>query len=244
MNLLLISNSTNYGEPYLRWPKPYIKEFAEKHGFRKVLFIPYAGISLSLERLETSYDVYEMRVKEVFKELGLEVESIHRKKNPLKAIFEAQAIAVGGGNTFHLVYQMQLTGLMQAIAERVKGGVPYMGWSAGSNVACPTLMTTNDMPIIKPPSFECMGLIPFQINPHYLDKNPKGHGGETREARIEEFLIVNPHLAVAGLREGTLLEVSCKGIELRGARPMRLFKAGVSPQEFEPGSDISFLLKE
>jgi len=225
------------------WPRPYIKEFSEKHGFHKVLFIPYAGISLSSESLEASYDVYEMRVKEVFKELGLEVESIHRKKNPLKAVFQAQAIAVGGGNTFHLVYQMQKKGLMQAIAERVKGGLPYIGWSAGSNVACPTLMTTNDMPIIQPPSFECMGLIPFQINPHYLDKNPEGHGGETREARIEEFLIVNPHLAVASLREGTLLEVTCKGIELRGARPMRLFKAGVSPQEFEPGTDISFLLE-
>ena len=243
MNLLLISNSTNYGEPYLMWPRPFIRDFAVKHGFRKVLFIPYAGVSLSAEGLEKSYDVYEERVKAVFKELGLEIESIHHKQNPLKAVFEAQAIAVGGGNTFHLVHQMQQKGLMQAIRERVKGGLPYMGWSAGSNVACPTLMTTNDMPIIQPPSFECMGLIPFQINPHYLDKNPEGHGGETREARIEEFLIINPHLSVAGLREGTLLEVSCKGMELKGARPMRLFRANMPPQEFEPGSDLSFMLK-
>lgn len=243
MNLLLISNSTNYGEPYLMWPRPFIKAFAERHQIRKVLFVPYAGISLSGESLEKSYDVYEERVKAVFSELGLSLESIHRKQNPLKAVFEAQAIAVGGGNTFHLVYQMQKLGLMQAIRERVRGGLPYMGWSAGSNVACPTLMTTNDMPIIQPISFECMGLIPFQINPHYLDKNPEGHGGETREARIEEFLILNPHLAVAGLREGTLLEVSCHGMELKGARPMRLFRAGQPPQEIEPGSDVSFLLK-
>ncbi len=243
MNLLLISNSTNYGESYLSWPRPYISDFAKKHAFRRVLFIPYAGISLSQEGLEKSYDLYAERVKSVFAELGLEIESIHRKNNALKAIFEAQAIAVGGGNTFHLVYQMQRQGLMQAVRERVKGGLPYIGWSAGSNVACPTLMTTNDMPIIQPISFECMGLIPFQINPHYLDKNPEGHGGETREARIEEFLVLNPSLAVTGLREGTLLEISCHGMELKGQRSMRLFRAGYPPQEYEPGSDLSFLLK-
>ncbi len=243
MKLLLISNSTNYGEEYLQWPKSFISDFLNTFNVKKVLFVPYAGISLSPLGLNESYNAYEKKVKEVFISMGFEIYSIHHQTHPIKAVMEAEAIAVGGGNTFHLVYCMQKLGIMSAIRERALDGIPYLGWSAGSNVACPSLMTTNDMPIIQPPDFECMNLVPFQINPHYLDKNPEGHGGETREARIEEFLILHPQMPVVGLREASLLEVIEKKMVLKGSRAMRLFQFGHSPREFAPGSDISHLLK-
>jgi dipeptidase E len=157
-------------------------------------------------------------------------------------IQEAESIAVGGGNTFHLVAKMHDTGIMQAIKDKAEAGTPYMGWSAGSNVACPTLMTTNDMPIIQPESFNCLNLLPFQINPHYLDANPEGHGGETRQQRIEEFLVVNREMKVLGLREASLLFVEGNLMKLLGSRPLRLFEFGKEPVEFEPGSDLSQFL--
>jgi dipeptidase E len=237
MKLLLISNSTNPGEPYLDWCKNEIKNYCDTHGVKKVLFIPFAGVSFS-------YDEYEQKVKNVFNTLGLDLYSIHKEGDPLKAIQEAEAIAVGGGNTFHLVREMQRLGLMKAISERAHQGVPYMGWSAGSNVACPTLRTTNDMPIVEPKSFNCMGLIPFQINPHYLDAHPANHGGETREQRIEEFLVANKDIYVAGLREATLLLLEDQKLTLKGRNPMRVFKFGTSPVEMNPGDDIGFLLSQ
>jgi dipeptidase E len=242
--LLLISNSTNYGEPYLGWPQQYIKDFMANTGVKDILFVPYAGVGLNNESLEKSFDVYENRVQGVFSELGFNIYSIHHFDDQVDAVNKAPAIAVGGGNTFHLVAMMQSTGIMDAIRARVSEGVPYMGWSAGSNVACPSLKTTNDMPITQPHSFDCMQLVPFQINPHYLDANPSGHGGETRQQRIEEFLIVNRNMKVVGLREATLLQIEDDKIELKGAHPMRLFRFGQEPEEFEPGADISFLLKE
>ena len=147
MNLLLISNSTNAGEEYLGWPRPFISEFAAKHSIRKVLFIPYAGVNLTTEGIEASFGLYEERVSAVFKTLGIEICSIHRQPDPVTAVRNATAIAVGGGNTFHLVKMMHETGVMPEIRENVLKGTPYMGWSAGSNVACPTMRTTNDMPI-------------------------------------------------------------------------------------------------
>jgi dipeptidase E len=137
---------------------------------------------------------------------------------------------------------MQEHGIMDPMRKAVENGVPYMGWSAGANVACQTLCTTNDMPISRPPSFDCLGLIPFQINPHYLDAGPAGHGGETREQRIMEFLAVNRSMTVAGLREATLLEMENDSIALKGSRAMRVFRFGHEPEEFSPGADISFLL--
>lgn len=235
MDLLLISNSTNPGEEYLGWPRPHIQEFLSVRNVKRVLFIPFAGVSVS-------YDNYEEKVNNVFKSLGFEIYSIHRQSDPIAAVKEAQAIAVGGGNTFHLVREMQRLGLMNAIRERVLAGIPYMGWSAGSNVACPTLRTTNDMPIVEPESFNCMGLIPFQINPHYLDAHPENHGGETREQRIEEFLIANPEVYVAGLREATFLVYENDKLSLKGKHQMRVFKQGKEPQEFQPGTNIDFLM--
>jgi dipeptidase E len=237
MNLLLISNSTNPGEAYLGWPREEIMNYCLKRNIKRVLFIPFAGVTFS-------YDDYEAKVAAVYKTFGVEIYSIHKEPDALKAVREAEAIAVGGGNTFHLVREMQKLGLMKAIRDRVLEGIPYMGWSAGSNVACPSLKTTNDMPIVEPESFDCMSLIPFQINPHYLDAHPSNHGGETREQRIEEFLVANPDMYVAGLREATLLLYENGKLELRGRHPMRLFKNGMLPTEHQPGDDIQFLMNQ
>ncbi len=242
--LLLISNSTNAGEEYLGWPRPFISDFMKDSGVKDILFIPYAGVSLSDVSLSESYDVYEERVQMVFNKLGLNIYSIHKEKDPIAAVQNAKAIAVGGGNTFHLVYMMHKLKLMAPIRERVLEGMHFMGWSAGANVACPSLRTTNDMPIIFPESFDCLDLIPFQINPHYLDANPQGHGGETRQQRIEEFLTVNKDITVAGLRESSLFLVEGDKIQLKGFRPMILFRFGQEPVEFQPGDEIGFLMKD
>lgn len=233
--LLLISNSTNYGEAYLSWPRPFIQEFLHKYQIKNVLFVPFAGVTVN-------WDDYTTKVRTVFAELGFGVTSVHETKTPLKAVAEAEAIVIGGGNTFNLVYHLHKSGLMEAIAERVNEGIPYMGWSAGANVACPALKTTNDMPIIEPESFDCLNLVPFQINPHYLDANPEGHGGETREQRLEEFLEINRNIFVAGLREGTLLEYDGAILQLKGARNCRVFKHGTTPVEYPAGTDMQFLM--
>jgi dipeptidase E len=233
MRLLLISNSTNAGEPYLRYPMPYIQHFLQ--GVHEVTFVPYAAVTFS-------YNTYERRVQERFAELGIRVKSVHHEANPAQAIRHAEAICVGGGNTFALARKMQQQGLMQAIHRRVVAGVPYVGWSAGSNVACPTICTTNDMPIVMPESFKAIGAVKFQINPHYLDANPEGHAGETRETRLLEYIAANPRRYAVGLREGCMLRYEANQLELIGARPMRIFKHGVTPYEVQPGADLSFLL--
>ncbi len=234
--LLLISNSTNAGEAYLGWPRNDIKNFLNTNKVSRVLFVPYAGVSVT-------YDDYTNKVADVFKELGVEIYGIHNEIDPVKAVKEAEAIAVGGGNTFHLLYMLHKLKLVDAIRDQALKGVPYMGWSAGSNVACPSLKTTNDMPIIEPAGFDCAALVPFQINPHYLDAHPDGHGGETREQRIEEFLKVNQQIYVVGLREATLLLVEGDKISLIGKCPMRVFKYGEEPKEIQVGENIDFLLK-
>ncbi|MFO7614092.1 MAG: dipeptidase PepE [Bacteroidales bacterium] len=229
--LLLISNSTNPGEPYLGWPRQYITDFMAGTGVKDILFVPYAGVNLAAESVEASYDVYEKRVQDVFRELGYGIYSIHREKDPVAAVKNARAIAIGGGNTFHLVYMLHKLNLVKVIRERALEGMHFMGWSAGANVACPTLCTTNDMPIIQPASFDTMNLVPFQINPHYLDANPEGHGGETRQQRIEEFLAVNRDMTVIGLREATLIQVEGDQYTLKGSRPMRVFRYGKGAEE-------------
>ena len=157
-------------------------------------------------------------------------------------ILQAEAICVGGGNTFALTKKMQEQGLMTAILRKIKQGTPYVGWSAGSNVCCPTICTTNDMPIVQPESFKAIGAVKFQINPHYLDANPEGHAGETREQRILEYIEANPRRWVVGLREGCMLHLHDGKMELIGSRPMRIFKKGVEIYEVNPGDDLSFLL--
>ena len=233
MKLLLISNSTNAGEEYLRYPLPEIARFLAGTG--EVAFVPYAAVTFS-------YAEYERRVAARLGEIGIRVKSVHRAADPARAIRRAEAICVGGGNTFALAKKMQEQGLMQAIRSRIRAGVPYVGWSAGSNVCCPTISTTNDMPIVRPASFKAIGAVKFQINPHYLDANPAGHAGETREQRIREYIRANPRRWVAGLREGCMLRCEAGKIELIGPRPMRIFRHGTEPFEVQPGGDLSFLL--
>jgi len=242
-NLLLISNSTNAGEEYLTWPKRAIKEFYDAFGVKKILFIPYAGVNLSPLTVRESFDVYEKRVAVVFRSLGLDIYSIHQEKDKLAAVKNASAIAVGGGNTFHLVKMMHETRIMTHIRRRVNDGMPYAGWSAGANVACPTLCTTNDMPISQPESFNCLNLIPFQINPHYMDANPAGFAGETREQRILEFLTVNRNTWVVGLREGCLLGITGNTLKLTGKRSLRVFRYGTETKEYTEKDDLGFLLE-
>jgi len=236
MQLLLLSNSTNQGEEYLGWPREILSRFTTKNSIKSCLFVPYAGVTVS-------WDEYTTRVSEVFAQWGCEIQSVHTVTDPVAAVSNAECIVVGGGNTFRLVHMMHETGIMSAIREKSLAGTPFIGWSAGSNIACPTLRTTNDMPIIQPASFATLNLIPFQINPHYLDANPEGHGGETREQRINEFQALNPEVVVVGLREATALQVDGIDLRLLGNRPMRLFVAGKEPVEFEPGDDIRFLLE-
>jgi len=235
MKLLLISNSTNAGEEYLDYPKYKIGAFLGDEPV-KALFIPFAAVTFS-------FDEYEKKVSSRFHEVGHDIISIHHFTDALDAISNAEAIVVGGGNTWQLTKMMQEGGMIDAIAEKVKDGIPYIGWSAGSNIACPSIRTTNDMPIIQPESFQACNLIPFQINPHYLDANPDGHAGETREARIEEFIEINPDLYVVGLREGTMMWIENNRIELIGPRKARIFRKGQSPTELGAGDDFGFLLQ-
>ncbi len=236
MKLLLISNSTMPGEAYLDYPKHEIKKFLGEKPIT-ALFIPYAAVTFS-------FDIYEQKVAERFAELGYQVKSIHHFSHSVEAVKNAEVIVVGGGNTWQLVRMLNDKELMQAIREKVLNGTPYIGWSAGSNVACPTLRTTNDMPIIDPRGFDTTGLVPFQINPHYLDANPEGHGGETREQRIQEFIEINPEVYVVGLREGTMLKVEDQDIQLIGNRTARIFKKGNAPVELNPDDDFRFLLEK
>jgi dipeptidase E len=234
MHLLLISNSTMPGEAYLDYPKHEIKKFLGDKSLT-ALFIPYAAVTFS-------FDQYEQKVAERFNELGFRIQSIHHFDDPVKAVYDAEVIVVGGGNTWQLVRMLHDNQLIEPIRTKVLGGTPYIGWSAGSNVACPTLRTTNDMPIVDPKGFDTMDLVPFQINPHYLDANPEGHGGETREQRIEEFLEINPEVYVVGLREGTMFLVEDHQINLIGNRTARIFKKGTAPMELNSEDDFGFLL--
>lgn len=235
MRLLLISNSTNPGEAYLNYPKENIKDFLGETPIH-CLFIPYAAVTFS-------FDEYEDKVNNRFAEIGHKVTGIHRYDNPKEAVEKADAIVVGGGNTWQLVKMLQENNLMEAIVKKVETGTPYVGWSAGSNIACPTLKTTNDMPIVEPPKFETLNLIPFQINPHYLDENNENHGGETREVRIIEFIHANKEVYVVGLREGCMLLLENKNIKMIGSRSARIFHYGKDTVELSATDDFKFLLE-
>lgn len=235
MRLLLISNSTNPGEPYLDYPKNEIGNFLGGDPVT-ALFIPYAGVSIS-------FDDYTRKVKERFNEVGHDIVSIHESADPVQSVRDASAIVVGGGNTWQLIKMIRDRGLIGPVREKVLAGTPYIGWSAGSNVACPTIKTTNDMPVVEPDSFDAFNLVSFQINPHYLDRNPDGHAGETREERIKEFIIANPGVRVLGLREGCMFRIEGDSMKLIGPRPVRSFLHGSEPEELGEQFDFSLLLK-
>ncbi|MEN8202815.1 MAG: dipeptidase PepE [Bacteroidota bacterium] len=230
MRLLLISNSTNAGEAYLDYPKYHIRDFLGSEAVN-CLFIPYAGVTIS-------FDEYEARVKERFAEVGHRVSSIHHNSDPVEAVKQAEAIVVGGGNTFQLIKMIQENGLIEPVREKVLAGTPFVGWSAGSNVCCPSIRTTNDMPILEPESFNAFNLVPFQINPHYTDVNPPGHAGETREDRIMEYLAANPGDTVLGLREGCMFVVENDRMKLIGERPVRVFRYNEAPAELDSSHDF------
>jgi dipeptidase E len=232
--LLLLSNSKNFGQGYLEHAEGDIKDFLGA-AVRKVLFIPFAAVRYT-------FDDFAASVGERFHQFGYDLDSVHASQNARQAVQTAEAIAVGGGNTFHLLSHLYEHDLLAAIRERVNDGVPYVGWSAGSNLACPTIKTTNDMLIIEPPSFDALGLVPFQINPHYLDAHPEGHQGETREERLLEFIAVNRRVYVVGLREGSLLRVEGATIRLLGDKPARIFRHGQEAQEYDPEASLQFLL--
>lgn len=232
--LLLLSNSRNAGQGYLEHALPLLQSFLG--GPKRVLFVPYAGVRLS-------YDDYAANVRERFEAIGYGLDSVHEADNPAEAVDAAEAIAVGGGNTFHLLRTLAEHDLIGRIRERVLGGLPYVGWSAGSNVACPSIRTTNDMPIVEPPSFEAFDLVPFQINPHYTDLHPPGHQGETRAERIEEFCVANPTMPVVGLPEGTALRLEGEQLTLVGAQPAFLFRHTFAPTEYAPGDGLQFLME-
>jgi len=234
VRLLLLSNSRNVGQGYLEHAEGAIKDFLGSVG--RALFVPYAAVRIT-------HDEFSAMVAERFGEMGCEIEPIHRARSPRAAVGRAEAIVVGGGNTFHLIKNLHEKGLVEAIRERVRRGAPYIGWSAGANVACPTMKTTNDMPIVEPRSLKATGLVRFQINPHYLDVHPQGHGGETREERLLEFVAANPGVHVVGLREGSILRVEGDRLALLGSRTARIFLGGRAPWEADPRDDLSFLMK-
>lgn len=226
----------------MEYAQPWLQEFLSP-GCR-LLFVPYARPS------GVSHDDYTDRFTEAVAAMGFEAEGIHSTPDPVGAVEEAEALFVGGGNTFVLLRQLYAEGLLDVIRSRVDAGMPYLGSSAGSNVAGLTIGTTNDMPVVEPPSLDALGLIPFNINPHYLDPDPDStHQGETREARILEFLAFNSQ-PVVGLREGALLEIHHDPrnagepgtVELEGNAGARLFRRGEEPEELEPDTRLDFLL--
>jgi len=225
--LLLISNSTLHGSGYLDHAETEIRDFLGE--LKHVLFVPFALVDR---------DKYASTAQGRFQKMGYELTSIHTAANPVHAIRETDAMFIGGGNTFRLLKALYEFDLLDVIRERVDAGMPYIGSSAGSNMACPTIRTTNDMPIVQPPSFNALGLVSFQINPHYLDPNPGSkHMGETREERIIQYLEEN-ETPVVGLREGAMLRIENGETILRGSTGARIFRRGFDPLEVSPGAKL------
>lgn len=228
--VLLISNSTLYGSGYLDHAEDEIRSFLGN--VKRVLFVPYALFDR---------DTYADTAQKRFQRMGYALTSIHTAASPAQAVKDTDAIFIGGGNTFRLLKALYDFDLLGPIRERVAGSMPYIGSSAGSNVAAPTIKTTNDMPIVQPPSFDALGLVSFQINPHYLDPDPNSkHMGETREERLRQYLEEND-TPVVGLREGAMLRIENGETILRGSTGARIFRNGVEPLEILPGAQLDLI---
>ena len=232
-SLIIASSSTLHGGEYLNYLLPELKKLFNNCSC--IIFIPYArpkGIS---------HEEYTQKAAQIFAKINIKIKGIHEFEDPIEAIKNAEGFFTGGGNTFLLVLQLYQNNIMTVLAEAVKKGRPYLGTSAGSNICGLTMQTTNDMPIVYPPCFQTMGIIPFNINPHFIDidLNSK-HMGESRETRINEFHEYN-NLPVLGLREGSWLEVKGEKVTLKGSLPARLFKKNKAPVELETESDLSDL---
>jgi dipeptidase E len=230
--LLLISNSTEHGRGYLDHVETEIRELVSTG--TRVAFVPFA---LRDRR------AYTITAQARFRDMGLSIHSVHDVSNMVRAVDEADVIFVGGGNTFRLLKGLYDHDLLGPIRRKVAAGMPYIGSSAGSIVACPSLKTTKDMPVVQPPSFEALGLVPFQISPHYLDPDPSSaHMGETQQERIQQFLEENEE-DVIGLREGSFLRVEEGVVTLKGPHTARIFRRGEEPVEVAPDSDLGNVLE-
>jgi dipeptidase E len=226
--ILLISNSTLYGSGYLDHAESEIRSFLADA--RRVLFVPFALFDR---------DKYAATAQRRFQKMGYQLTPVHTASDAARAVSQTEAVFIGGGNTFRLLKALYDFDLLDPIRERVEAGMPYIGSSAGSNVAGPTIKTTNDMPIVEPPSFNALGLVSFQINPHYLDADPNSrHMGETREERIIQFLEEND-TPVVGLREGAMLRIENGETILRGSSGARIFRKGSPPMEIFIGADLN-----
>lgn len=231
--VLLASTSTLYGGGYLEYLLPTLKKHFEN--VNTLLFIPYARPS------GISHEEYTMKVGEAFSKININVKGLHEFENPEKAIQEAEAIFTGGGNTFLLVSELYNNNLMDILKKVINDGTPYLGTSAGSNIGGQTMNTTNDMPIILPKSFDTLGILNFNLNPHYLDPlEGSTHMGETRETRINEFH-KQSSIPVLGLREGSWLEIYDNNVIIRGELTARLFRQNEFPVEMSPGENLNFL---
>jgi len=229
--LVLISTSTVFGTRYLEHAYPELRDALG--GVSRILFIPHAL---------KDRDGYAAKARAAFEEMGYGLDSLHEAPDPRRAIEGAEAVFCGGGNTFRLLKALYQTDALPVIRRRVAEGMVYSGASAGSNLACPTIRTTNDMPIVEPPSFDALGLVSFQINPHYLDPVPGStHMGETRETRIREFHEEN-ETPVVGLREGAILRVEGDSVLLKGVAGARVFRRGQEPVEASPVAEIGPLV--
>ena len=225
--VLLISNSTLYGSGYLDHAEAEIRDFLGTT--REVLFIPYALYDR---------DAYAGSVRNRFGKMGFGLQSIHPATDAKLAVNDAAAIFIGGGNTFRLLKALYDADVLPVIQKRAAEGMPYIGSSAGSNVAGPTIKTTNDMPIVQPPSFAALNLVPFQVNPHFQDPDPDStHMGETREERILQFLEENDN-TVVGLREGSMVRAESGSYVLKGSSGARIFRKGHEPVEVQPGDNL------
>jgi dipeptidase E len=230
--VLLISNSTLYGSGYLDHAESELRDFLGK--ISEVLFIPFALYDR---------DAYAATARKRFEKMGYGLQSIHSTANAQQAVNYAEAIFIGGGNTFRLLKALYDEDVLQPIRQRVAEGMPYIGSSAGSNVAGPTIKTTKDMPIVQPPSFDALDLVPFQISPHFLDPDPNSrHMGETQEERILQFLEEND-APVAGLREGAMIRAEDGLHVLKGSSGARIFRKGHQPVETKPGETLDHLFK-
>lgn len=229
--LLLVSNSTQHGRGYLDHVLEEI--LATLDGARRVLFVPFA-----LKDRAGYAEKFRARMAAA----GVEAEELVADATGPRRIESAEAVFVGGGNTFRLLDVLHRCALLEPLARRAREGMPYMGASAGSNIAAPTIRTTNDMPIVQPPSFDALGLVPFQINPHYVDADPSSkHMGETREDRLREYLEENER-PVLGIREGAWIRREGGELTLGGRNGARLFRRGAPPEEFPPGARLDSLL--
>lgn len=232
-NIIIASTSTLHSGSYLDYLLPVLEQhFANSN---TILFIPYARPS------GISHDDYTDKVRKTFLTINKKVIGLHKFENPIEAIEKAEGIFTGGGNTFLLVSELYRNNIIDTLEKVVKNGTPYLGTSAGSNICGLTMGTTNDMPIVYPPSFRTLGFVSFNLNPHYLDPDPNSeHMGETRETRINEFHKFNPQ-PVLGLREGSWLHVNGDSIVLKGKLTARLFKQNEKPIEIEPETELKNL---